>query len=57
MREKYTVEPVLADLGEHARRCGVVNDLRTGPAAKGAVALWLDVGTEAHFRNLTVRHW
>ena len=32
----------------------VVNDLKTGAQAKGAVALWLDAGTVAHFRNLTV---
>jgi len=32
----------------------VVNDLKTGPNGKGAIALWLDTGTEAHFRNLTV---
>lgn len=32
----------------------IVNDLKTGPTASGAIALWLDVGTEAHFRNLTV---
>jgi hypothetical protein len=32
----------------------VVNDLKSGQHARGAVALWLDVGTEAHFRNLTV---
>ncbi|MET0554683.1 MAG: family 16 glycoside hydrolase [Vicinamibacteria bacterium] len=32
----------------------VVNDVKTGPDAKGAVALWVDVGTLAHFRNLTV---
>jgi len=32
----------------------VVNDLKTGPNAKGAVALWLEVSTEAHFRDLTV---
>ena len=32
----------------------IVNDLKTGPQAKGAVALWLDAGTVAHFRNLTV---
>jgi hypothetical protein len=32
----------------------VVNDLKTGPDAKGGVALWIDVGTLAHFRNLTV---
>jgi hypothetical protein len=32
----------------------VVNDLKTGPDARGAVALWIDVGTRAHFRNLTL---
>ena len=32
----------------------IVNDLKTGPDAKGAVALWIDVGTVAHFRNLTI---
>jgi hypothetical protein len=32
----------------------IVSDVKTGPNGKGAVALWLDVGTEAHFRNLTV---
>jgi hypothetical protein len=32
----------------------VVNDVKTGPDAKGAVALWLDVGTLGHFRNLKV---
>ena len=32
----------------------IVNDLKTGPAATGAVALWIDVGTEAHFRNVAV---
>ena len=32
----------------------VVSDVKTGANGKGAVALWLDVGTEAHFRNLSV---
>jgi hypothetical protein len=32
----------------------IVNDLKTGADAKGAVALWIDVGTVAHFRNLTI---
>jgi hypothetical protein len=32
----------------------VVNDVKTGASAKGAVALWLDTDTVAHFRNLTV---
>ena len=33
----------------------IVNDLKTGAQAKGGVALWLDQGTVAHFRNLTVQ--
>jgi hypothetical protein len=33
----------------------IVNGLKTGASAKGAVALWLGPGTIAHFRNLTVR--
>jgi hypothetical protein len=32
----------------------IVNDVKTGANAKGAVALWLDTDTVAHFRNLTV---
>lgn len=33
----------------------VVNDVKSGTSAKGAVALWLGPGTVAHFRNLTIR--
>jgi hypothetical protein len=32
----------------------VVNDVKSGANAKGAVALWLGPGTVAHFRNLTI---
>ena len=32
----------------------VVNDVKSGANGKGAVALWIDVGTIAHFRNLVV---
>jgi len=32
----------------------IVNDVKSGAHAKGAVALWLEPGTVAHFRNLTV---
>jgi hypothetical protein len=28
--------------------------VKTGPDAKGAIALWVAGGTLAHFRNLTV---
>jgi len=32
----------------------IVNDVKTGATASGRVALWLEPGTVAHFRNLTV---
>jgi len=32
----------------------IVKDVKTGANAKGAVALWIDIGTVAHFRNLKV---
>jgi hypothetical protein len=32
----------------------IVNDVKTGAQAKGGVALWLDAGTVAHFRNLRI---
>jgi hypothetical protein len=32
----------------------IVNDVKTGAQRVGAVALWIDTGTVAHFRNLTV---
>ncbi|MEX2263898.1 MAG: amidohydrolase family protein [Bryobacteraceae bacterium] len=48
--------------GEHARLYVhgqeqptlIVNDLKTGDQAKGGVALWIDQGTVAYFRDLTV---
>jgi hypothetical protein len=33
----------------------VVNDLKSGASAQGAIALWVGPGTVAHFRNLTVK--
>ena len=32
----------------------IVNDVKTGAQGKGAVALWIDTDTVAHFRNLVV---
>ena len=32
----------------------IINDVKTGPDARGGIALWIDVSTDAHFRNLTV---
>lgn len=33
----------------------IVNDVKSGPNAKGAVALWIETGTVGHFRNLVIR--
>ncbi len=33
----------------------IVNDVKSGANAKGAIALWIGPGTVAHFRNLTVK--
>ena len=33
----------------------VVNDLKTASQATGAIALWIDLSSVAHFRNLTVQ--
>jgi len=38
----------------HEQPALIVNDVKTGPDGKGAVALWVGPGTVAHFRNLTV---
>jgi hypothetical protein len=32
----------------------VINDVKSGAAGRGKIALWIDSGTVAHFRNLTV---
>ena len=32
----------------------IVNDVKSGPSARGAVALWIGPGTVAHFRNVVV---
>jgi hypothetical protein len=32
----------------------IVNDVKTGAQARGAIALWIDGGTVAHFRDVRV---
>jgi hypothetical protein len=34
--------------------CLIVNDLKHGPDLRGSVGLWVAVGTEAYFSNLTI---
>ena len=34
--------------------CLIVNDLKLGADKKGGVGLWVGVGTEAYFSNLTI---
>jgi len=33
-----------------------VEDLKLGPTARGAVGLWVDIGTEGYFANLRIVH-
>jgi hypothetical protein len=38
----------------HEQPTLIVNDLKSGARGNGGVALWIDIGTIAHFRNLRV---
>lgn len=40
----------------HKQPALVVNDLKHGPEASGAVGLWVDVGTEGYFSDLRIRN-
>ena len=42
-------------VGAAAQPVLIVNDLKRGAAAHGAIGLFVGVGTDAHFRNLTIR--
>lgn len=35
----------------------IVNDVKTGPRAHGAVALWIEPGTVAHFRDVRIERF
>jgi hypothetical protein len=39
---------------DNAQPTLIVNDVKTGATGMGKVALWIDGGTRAHFRNLTI---
>ena len=41
-------------VGDQPQPVLIVNDVKSGASAKGAVALWIGPGTVAHFRNLIV---
>ncbi|OAM70608.1 hypothetical protein A1D21_03050 [Aerococcus loyolae] len=41
-------------LNKHKEPVLVVKDLKYGPNKKGSIGLWVDVGTEGYFKNLTV---
>jgi hypothetical protein len=41
-------------VGDQPQPVLIVNDIKSGPSAKGAIALWIGPGTVAHFRNLVV---
>ena len=42
-------------VGAAAQPALIVNDLKRGAEAHGAIGLFVGVGTDAHFRNLTIR--
>jgi hypothetical protein len=42
-------------LHDQAQPTLIVNDVKSGANGKGSVALWLDRGTVAHFRDLTIQ--
>jgi hypothetical protein len=41
-------------LNDNKQPSMIVNDLKLGPDASGAIGLFVDVGTEGFFRNLTI---
>ena len=42
-------------VGRASQPALIVHDLKRGAEAHGSVGLWVDNGTDGHFRNLTVR--
>lgn len=36
--------------------CLIINDLKHGADAAGAIGLWVDVGTEGYFSDLKISH-
>jgi hypothetical protein len=41
-------------LNDHQQPSLIVNDLKHGANASGAIALWVDVGTEGYFKDLKI---
>ena len=44
-----------ARLYVHSNEHPTLMDVKSGTDASGGVALWLETGTVAHFRNLTIK--
>jgi hypothetical protein len=42
-------------VGAAAQPVLIVHDLKHGPQAHGTVGLWVGIGTDGHFRNLSIR--
>ncbi len=42
--------------GNNATPVLTVSDLKRGPRSRGAVGLWVDIGTEGYFANLRIKH-
>jgi hypothetical protein len=43
-------------LDGHTQPALIVNDLKHGPDAAGAIGLWVDIGTEGYFADLRIQH-
>jgi hypothetical protein len=41
-------------VNDQTQPCLIVNDVKSGASGRGKVALWIGIGTVAHFRNLVV---
>lgn len=57
MKIKIEVHDARAKLfiNDDEHPCLIVNDLKHGPNAHGAVGFWVDGGTEGYFRNLEIK--
>jgi hypothetical protein len=41
-------------INDSKQPCLIVNDLKHGAAATGAIGLWVDVGTEGYFSDFKI---
>jgi hypothetical protein len=56
MRIEVRGAQALLFLNDHPQPALIVNDLKHGSNAAGAVGLWVDIGTEGYFANMRIQH-